>query len=175
MIELCAMSGIEAAVAIVELLTVTAEVLEQGYTYIHHVAKAPSEIRSLLSEVSAIDTLLDRIQNLSENNNDAGSALNRLSENGHLKSCHESVTDASAIIKNCAHVEGERLKNAGKRLGWPFKEGQIRDLLTRLERQRKHLTDAVSLDAAYVLSALALASPYKVEPFVPSRNCLYNG
>lgn len=141
--------AIGAAAAILQLLQATAEVLEAGYSYVRKVSKAPSEIRSLLSAVSAIDTLLDQLQNLSANNGDGKHVLSLLVRGEHLKSCQETLDEANKAINKCISVEGERIKNASRRLTWPFKEGHIQELLARLERHRKHLTDAVTLDSAY--------------------------
>ena len=140
------MEAIGAASAIMSLVEVTAEVLEAGYKYIRKVVKAPSEIKSLLGEVAGIYSLLDEIQNLHDDSTSVDQALTSLVRNGHLQACEESLNEAKQTIEKCTRVDGESMKNMGKRLAYPFKEDKILDLLAKLERNRKRLSEAINID-----------------------------
>lgn len=135
------------ASAITTLLEISTTILDTGYNYIRKVAKAPSELRKLLTEISAIDTLLSELSEISNTEDGVNRTLTSLINNGHLQSCQDTLHEARTAIESCRLIEGERVKNAGRRLTWPFKEGQVQALLSQLERHRRHLSDAVVLES----------------------------
>ena len=139
--------AVGAASAVITLLEVTADILRAGYSYIQKVKRAPSEIRVLLNEVSAIDTLLDQIQQLSTDDSSTDRCLTSLAEKGYLQGCEDALQRTNQAINKCVRAEGQLVKNAAKRVIWPFKEGHVQELLTELERSRRHLSDAVALDS----------------------------
>ena len=133
--------------AVVNLLEISAEVLDAGYSYIRKAAKAPTEIRKLLMEVSAIDTVLADMRDLAKPGADTNRTLASLAEKGHLEECEKTLSEAKGAVEKFSLEDGQHAKNAGKRLLYPLKEGQLRKLLTHLEIQRKTFSDAVALDA----------------------------
>ena len=136
-----------AASAVITLLDITTRILDEGYSYIRKVKKAQIDIKKLLTEVSAIDVLLSELRSLSDTGYDTNNTLTSLVGLGHLQNCNETLLKVQSCVEKCIHVDGERVKNAGRSLIYPFKEGQLKGLLAQLESHRRYLSDAVVLDS----------------------------
>jgi hypothetical protein len=54
-------------------------------------------------------------------------------------------------LKACERIEGQEVRNLGKKLVWPFKQNETRDMLAQLERLREVLSAAVVVDSARTL------------------------
>jgi hypothetical protein len=151
------MEAIGSAATIVQLVSFTGEVLVLGYGYLSRLKKAPSEIRALLRETAALNALLDQLQELASppwESDSIGGALVTLEKLGTFDDCEKLMKIVGRNIKACELIEGERLRNAGKKLIWPFKDKETKDLMVQLGRLREALSAAVVVDTAKSLREL---------------------
>ena len=149
------MEVLGSAATIVQLISFTGQVLVLGYGYLSKVRSAPSEIRLLLRETANLNALLDQLQDLVEQGNDISkSALETLAKLGVFADCEGLMKVVEKGIKACDQVEGEAVRNLGKKIVWPFKEKETKDTLAQLGRLREVLSAAVVVDSAKTLRNL---------------------
>jgi hypothetical protein len=151
------MEALGSAATIVQLVSFTGEVLVLGYGYLSRVKKAPSEIRALLRETATLNALLAQLQELvgvSPKNSNIDGALQTLERLGVFDDCAKLMKVIERNIKACELVEGERLRNAGRRIVWPFKDKETRDLIAQLGRLKDVVNAAVVVDSAKSLRDL---------------------
>lgn len=142
-------SGIAAASSIVGLVRFSGSVLVKGYSYTTKVARAPKELRLLLSETAALNILLDQLQLLVDDDSGVGqTAVFNLEKSGTIAESREILSTVDESIAACSQVEGHSAKNLGKRLLWPFKEKETKELLQRFHQVRDNFTAALAIDAA---------------------------
>lgn len=153
------MEAIGAASAIAGLISLSGGVLAKGYTFLASVHRAPQELRELLCEAAALNSVLNQLQVLVEQENygsleeDMGAEMRRpglkhMVDNGVLHECMESLLLVDRSVQRCQQNQGQELRNLGKRVIWPFKEKETKEALARLARIRGHLTTALTADMA---------------------------
>ncbi|OAL56075.1 hypothetical protein IQ07DRAFT_187787 [Pyrenochaeta sp. DS3sAY3a] len=143
--------GIVASVT--QLIELSGSLLAGGYGFLSKVIRAPSEMRSLLTEAAAIDSLLGQLQVIAETTpktapNDALQALNRL---GVFEECMASLKSVQKALKSCEQSHEKDARNLGKRFLWPFKEKETKEDLEKLHRLRGLLANAVEASSASAL------------------------
>ncbi|KFY37903.1 hypothetical protein V495_06869 [Pseudogymnoascus sp. VKM F-4514 (FW-929)] len=153
--------------SIVQLLEVTGNLLVSGYSFLSRVYQAPGEIRSLLREVANLNALLDQLQSLAienpvgvtnENARKEGSrnALQTLEGLGVFADCSKLMLVVRRTLQTCEQVEGRQVKNLSKKVLWPFKERETKDLIAQLGRLREALSAAVVVDSSKTLGELEI-------------------
>jgi hypothetical protein len=138
--------GVIASVA--QLVQISGALLAGGYGFLSTVSRAPSEIRSLLTETAAVNSLLGQLQVIADSkaaNDDALQSLERL---GVLQECQAILGFVQKALARCQQEAGKDFQNFGKRLKWPFKEKETKDALQRLHQLRGVLANAVEVDSA---------------------------
>ena len=142
------MDAVSAASAIAALISLSGAIVAQSYQYISSVRGAPRELRLLISEVAALNELLDQLQNLATvtDGNSVTKVFETFSRSGGITTCTELFKDVETSVHTCIHVNGQNKRNAAKSLLWPFKERETRDTLQKLDRMKSTLNAAVSLD-----------------------------
>lgn len=159
------MEAVQGVASIVQLLEFTGKLLVSGYSFLSRVYQAPGEIRSLLREVANLNALLGQLQSLAtetplgvklENarKEDSRNALQTLEGLGVFADCSKLIQVVMSTLKTCEQVEGRQVKNLGKKVLWPFKEKETRDLMAQLGRLRETLSAAVVVDSAKTLGEL---------------------
>ena len=137
------------ASAIAGLISLSGTVLAEGYAYVASVRRAPKELRELLCESAALDTVLDQLQGLideSQGIENESSRLKDLAQSELINKCKESLLLVQRSISRCQQVKGEAVRNLGKRVVWPFKEKETKEVLARLSRIRGHLATTLTVD-----------------------------
>lgn len=149
--------GIVASVT--QLIELSGSLLAGGYGFLSKVIRAPSEMRSLLTEAAAIDSLLGQLQVIAETTpktapNDALQALNRL---GVFEECMASLKSVQKALKSCEQSQEKDARNLGKRFLWPFKEKETKEDLEKLHRLRGLLANAVEASSALVFHSSSMS------------------
>jgi hypothetical protein len=108
--------GLLASVA--QLVHLSGTLLAGGYGFLSTVSRAPSEIRSLLTEAAAVNSLLGQLQLIAESttapsSDDAVQALERLGVFDEGQITLEFIRNALA---RCQQEAGKDVKNLGHRL-----------------------------------------------------------
>jgi hypothetical protein len=140
--------GIIASVA--QLVNLSGTLLAGGYGFLSQVARAPAEVRSLLTEAAAVNSLLSQLQLIADSDFDPAlfDALKALDGLGVFQECQTTFKFIQTALARCQHEAGKDLKNFGKRLAWPFKEKETKDAMQRLHCLRGVLANAVEVDSA---------------------------
>jgi hypothetical protein len=134
---------IGAVASVAQLVQFSGALLAGGYGFLSKVARAPLEIRSLLTETAAMNSLLGQTQVVAE------SPIDPVSQDA-LKSleCRTLLEFIEKALVRCQQEADKDLQNMVKRLKWPFKEKETKDALERLHRLRGVLANAVGVDSA---------------------------
>lgn len=159
------MEAVAGAATIVQLLGFSGKLLVSGYSFLSRVHQAPGEIRSLLREVANLNALLDQLQSLAAETpissklekagkEDSRNALQILEGLDVFADCSKLMQVVMRTLKTCEQAEGRQIKNLGKKLLWPFKEKETKDLMAQLGRLREALSAAVVVDSAKTLGEL---------------------
>lgn len=153
------MEAIGAASAIAGLVSLSGGILAKGYTFLDSVRRAPQELRELLCEAVALNTVLNQLQDLIEKEQHGllqkdveieirRPALKNMADIGVLQDCGESLLLVEGSIQRCQQIQGQDLQNVRRRITWPFQERETKETLVRLGRIRGHLTAALTADMA---------------------------
>ena len=155
------MEAVGLAASLASLLEISGKIVTAGYGYISKVAHAPSRMRMVLSEVSSVDLVLGRLEEYSARRSGSGSAsvLYTLSRNGVLKDCTEVLKKIDGTVQTCmaeseAQSSKHEVKAFIKRVVWPMKEKETKEILGHLDRLRSILSDAIAQDSAASLQRL---------------------
>jgi hypothetical protein len=141
--------GVIASIA--QLVQISGTLLADGYGFLSKVHKAPSELRGLLAETAAINSLLEQLQAIADSipkpvsPDDALKALERL---GVFQECLSTLKSIQKALDTCEQTHGKDVRNFGRRLMWPFKEKETKDALQRLHRLRGLLANAIEANSA---------------------------
>lgn len=88
---------------------------------------------------------------MSKDNASARSALEILGTLGVLEDCVRLMKAIEEAIKACKQIEGQDLKNFGKKMLWPFKEKETKYTMAQLGRLREALSVVVVVDSSKML------------------------
>lgn len=140
--------GVIASVA--QLVHLSGTLLAGGYNFLTQVARAPTEVRSLLTEAAAVNSLLSQLQLIADDasNTSFADALKSLDSLGVFQECQTTLKFIQNALARCQQDAGKDLRNFGRRLAWPFKEKETKDAMQRLHRLRSVLANAVEVNSA---------------------------
>lgn len=149
------MEGVAAASSIVSLIDFSGKILAAGYGFLAKVARAPAEVRMLLSEVAKIDTLLAQIQSLAIDtaNPSTRTALQSLTLLGTFDTCETLLKAAEQCLDSCRQTDHQQFKNFSRALRWPLTEREMKDTMQQLRDLQNQLTAAMTVDSVYDQSA----------------------
>ncbi|KAI4707630.1 hypothetical protein J4E89_007735 [Alternaria sp. Ai002NY15] len=136
--------------SVAQLVQLSGALLAGGYNFLSKVARAPSEIRSLLTETAAVNSLLAQLQQIADTSPKAAAddALQALERVGVFEECQSTLKSIERALEKCEQVNGQDAKNFGRKLMWPFKEKETKDALQRLHHMRGLLTNAIEVNSA---------------------------
>lgn len=142
--------AVGAVASVAQLVQISGTLLAGGYTFLSKVARAPSEIRSLLTETAAINSLLGQLQAIADSgpNSSPDDALQALERLGVFQECQTTLKAIQKALATCEHLNGKDVKNFSRRLLWPFKEKETKDALQRLHHLRSLLANALEANSA---------------------------
>ncbi|KAH6878928.1 hypothetical protein BKA58DRAFT_466538 [Alternaria rosae] len=144
--------------SVAQLVQLSGALLAGGYNFLSKVARAPSEIRSLLTETAAINSLLAQLQQIADTSPQAASddALQALERVGVFQECQSTLKSIERALAKCEQVNGQDAKNFGRKLMWPFKEKETKDALQRLHHMRGLLANAIEANSASAIRRIEI-------------------
>ena len=148
------MDALGSVATVVQLISFTGDLLVRGYGYLAKVRKAPAEIRALMRETATLNSLLAQLQDQvveAEYDGTANHALQTLEMLGTFEDCETLMRLIESGIKTCEQVDGERLRNLGKQIVWPFKGNEMKELKEQLRLLIDTFDSAVTLDSSRTL------------------------
>lgn len=140
---------------------ISGKIIAAGYGYITKVAHAPSRMRMVLSEVSAVNLVLGRLEeHVATTPASAGvSVLHALHRNGIFEDCSNLLRKIYSTVQVCmaegeTHSSKREIKAFIKRASWPMKERETEEVLKHLHHLRSVLSEAIAQDSAASLNRL---------------------
>jgi hypothetical protein len=120
--------GVIASVA--QLVQFSGTLLAGGYGFLSKVARAPSEIRSILMETAATNSLLGQLQGITDNTSQPvqDDALQALERAGVFQECQATLNHIRGTLDKCEQEAGKDSKNF---------EGDSSSLLRRRKPKRQ--------------------------------------
>ncbi|KAB2106734.1 hypothetical protein AG0111_0g5394 [Alternaria gaisen] len=136
--------------SVTQLVQLSGALLAGGYSFLSKVARAPSEIRGLLTETAAVNSLLAQLQQIADSvpKNASDDVLQALERVGVFQECQTILKLIEKALAKCEQVNGQDARNLGKKLMWPFKEKEAKDALQRLHHMRGLLANAIDANSA---------------------------
>jgi hypothetical protein len=149
------MADVGSAIAIVQLAD---RVIGLCHQWIKAVRDAPAGLRSILLEVSMLQTICKQIEALISCDDAASAAFCDLSKtDGALEHCQRILKSLIDLFPDedvyTKHARGSssakgKVTTMAARLSWPFKESRARKLLDELGRYKVAITLALTAESA---------------------------
>ncbi|KAF4635076.1 hypothetical protein G7Y89_g3034 [Cudoniella acicularis] len=136
-----AMEALGVASSIAGLISLAEVVVSKGSKYVHHVKNARADIKDLMFEVQSLYGVLSRLRllaNCLEDEETAGSE--RFLDLDHFQICRKNLDH---LKRSLAKLGPDPTK--GKLL-WPFKSSGNKDLIDKITRNKRDLTDVLTAD-----------------------------
>jgi hypothetical protein len=144
----------EAAASIIAFIELSGKIVGYCRYYVESFRDAPEDIRSIMIEISFLQSLLENIKFLTELDSQ-GSIPSKLSQllshDGPLRACHRALVNLEQLFPSDAQpVNGnKRQKIATKaRLAWPFKSNRAKALLEEISGYKSSIVVAIATDTA---------------------------
>ena len=113
--------------------------------YINDVKGASEDRNMLLVEISTVNGLLYSLSDLASRSSERDSWISKLralqAPNGPLSQFESALATLAEMLKP---VHG--IRKVGKALTWPFQHGEIKDILSTIERQKSLFSLALQQD-----------------------------
>lgn len=134
------------------ILTTAAKLISVGYSYGSSVAGFSKEVQEFITELTSLSGILSALEAVinqplpyqADGTMDGRPTLvaNLLSD--PLEECGKSLQTVLESLEN--QRVGSQAQKIFKRITWPLKEGDTRDLFAKLERYKKTFSLALSAD-----------------------------
>jgi hypothetical protein len=141
--------------SIIAIIQIADRVIGLCKFYIESVHDAPSDLRTLLIETSAMRTILENVQFLVSCNNEPSTMLDGLSgADGPIEGCRRAIAKMEELFPSVYAQEprGSRSKiqkiNASlAALAWPLKENRARKLVEEVIRYKTTISLALTTES----------------------------
>lgn len=142
--------------SIAGLVTLADIVFRRTYRYVKAVKKAPKEISALSTEIGALYGVLNNLQLVSfQLEHEKADPTTRTH---HIDSCRRTLERIESILDrdDSNSLRDDRLEDLKRRLRWPFKSSEVKDMIAEIERHKSTLGLALNVDCmAGLLQALS--------------------
>jgi adenosylmethionine-8-amino-7-oxononanoate aminotransferase len=102
--------------SVTQLVQLSGALLAGGYSFLSNVARAPSEIRGLLTETAAVNSFLAQLQQIADSvpKNASEDALQALERVGVFQECQTILKSIEKALAKCEQDNGQDARNLGK-------------------------------------------------------------
>lgn len=137
------------------VLTITAKLISVGYSYGSSVVDFPGEVQELIAELTSLSGILSALEAVVDNplsyqvdgTTNKRPILITKFLSGSLEECGKNLQAVLESLEN--QRVGSKAQKIFKRVTWPLKENDTRDLFGRLERYKRTFSLALSADEVY--------------------------
>ena len=143
--------------SVIAIIQVADRIISLCKFYIETARDAPSDLRVILVETSALKTILENLNFLTSCDGPESSAARRTSgADGPIEGCFRTVTELEQLLPSDSDSVGTRgRKNSKKRklnsvltaLAWPLKESKARKLLDEMMRYKTTISLALTTNS----------------------------
>ena len=146
-----AIAGVASVIAIIQ---VADRLIGTCKSYISSVRDAPSDLRAILLEISALKTVFENLKFLNSCDSHCSPMFNSLcGTDGPIEGCLGSTNELAGLFPpEETHIEGQdrskrrKIKSTMVSLAWPLKETKARKLLGDILRYKSTITLALTAD-----------------------------
>ncbi|KAL8791173.1 MAG: hypothetical protein Q9195_006012 [Heterodermia aff. obscurata] len=140
--------------SVIAIIQVADRIIGTCKSYISSVRDAPSDLRTILLEISALKTVVENIKFLNSCDSHGSPILDRLcGADGPIEGCLLSVNELAGLFPpDHAHMSEQsqskrtKIKSTLVSLAWPLKETKARKLLDDILRYKSTITLALTTD-----------------------------
>ena len=140
--------------SVIAIIQVADRIIGACKSYVSSVRDAPSDLRSILLEISALKTVFENLQFLNSCNSPCSPIVDSLcGADGPVEGCLLSVNELAGLFPpDDVHVAGQgqlkrrKIKSNLVSLAWPLKETKARKLLDDILRYKSTITLALTTD-----------------------------
>lgn len=134
---------------IAAVLTATAQLISIGYSYGSSAVDFPGEVQEFIAELTSLSGILSALkavvgQVIVDGEANGRPALIATLLSSPLEECTKVLHGVLQSLEN--QKVGSKAQKIFKRITWPLKEGDTRNLFARLERYKKTFSLALSAD-----------------------------
>lgn len=137
---------------IVGVLTVASQLISMGYSYGSSVGDFPEEVRNLIGELTSLSGILSALRAVVDQpppyqiDGSMNPQPSLIAEflNDPLEECGKSLQSLLKSLEN--QRVGSKMQKIFKRVTWPLKDSETKDLFSRLERYKQTFSLALSAD-----------------------------
>ena len=140
--------------SIIAIIQIADRVIGLCKFYIESVHDAPSDLRTLLIETSAMRTILENVQFLVSCNNEPSTMLDGLSgADGPIEGCRSAIAKMEGLFPS-GYAQGhkgsrskrQKVKASLATLAWPLKEGRAKKLVEEVIRYKSTINLALTTE-----------------------------
>ncbi|KAK0706095.1 hypothetical protein B0T26DRAFT_725418 [Lasiosphaeria miniovina] len=150
------MDPLSIAASIFAVIQIADRVISLCKFYLELASDAPSDLRVILIEASALKAILDNIQFLASNGHGPVSLNTLIGKEGPVEGCRKALHHMSALFpaesaQGTLGIKSKRQKVAEMlhTLGWSFKETKARRLLAEVVQHKTTLNLALTVDISH--------------------------
>ena len=152
--------------SVVAIVQITDRIVGLCKFYIETVSDAPSDLRLIFLEISALKTIFDNLNFLTEYDSGISNIVcNLASADGPIEGCLKSVTQLERLfpsnwIQNTGQHQSKnrKVKATLTALAWPLKEGKARKLLDEISRYKTTITLVLTTESRSVMRYIFLVA-----------------
>jgi hypothetical protein len=153
------------------IITLSSAVVAAGYKYLSSVRSAPEDLKKLIQEIAALNTLISQLVAHSLTLDGPHKAIDAVADQDLIQSCQQTLNSVQEYLRESNPGSGSRGKNAIKVLWWPLKRDDIVKGRDHIRRLCSTLTTALTLDNA---SALARIERIQKNSFENTASLVHN-
>lgn len=142
------MEAIGVAASFAGLISLTEMVVLRASRYCSLVRSARSDIRELLFELQSLCGVLKSLEILAKclEEDDRSYGKNNLPRLDHFQTCRQNLDTLKKSLSKMDLDSAKGLPAAKIKLLWPFKVTEMTELLDKIGRNKKDLSDALTAD-----------------------------
>ena len=148
--------------SVIAIIQITDRIVGLCKFYIETVNDAPSDLRLIFLETSALKTIFENLDFLTACDSGVSKIVSGLaSVDGPIEGCLKSVTQLEKLFpSNWTQNTGQsqskkrKVKATLAALAWPLKEGKARKLLDEISRYKTTVTLALTTESRSVIRSL---------------------
>jgi hypothetical protein len=157
------MDPLSIAASIFARIQIADRVISLCKFYLELATDAPSDLRVILIEISALKTILDNIQFLASNGHGSVTLNAVIEKDGPIEGCRKALQQLSGLFptepahrKSASRSNREKVTANLNTLAWPFKESRARKLLVEVVQHKTTLNLALMADVRYWINIVVL-------------------
>ena len=141
--------------SVIAIVQITDRIIGLCKFYIGTVNDAPSDLRLIFLEISALKTIFDNLNFLTTYDSGMSNFVSSLAgADGPIEGCHRSVTKLEQLFpsdwtQKTGQYQSKKRKAKATltALAWPLKEGKARKLLDEISRYKTTITLALTTES----------------------------